>query len=457
MRTRAVIVAALAVGACTARAGSPALMRDVERLADPAMAGREAGTEDERAAADYVAAELRAVGLEPHEQAVEYGNGSRNVWALLPGASDDVIVVGAHLDHLGRRDGRLYPGADDDASGVATVLAAARELTARRGELGRSILFAFFGAEEAGMVGSRAFVADPPIARARMTAMVNVDMVARPLQDDRLYRVPMALIGVDRGGAVGLYGTRHYPGLRRIADDAFAAVDGETVAAEDFPAVIDQEIEAQAAGRSDSVSFADVGIPTLFFGDGESRDYHKPTDTPEVLDRGLFAQNARGIVRTVLALSTAPDEAFVRSAAPPPRRKPPRGLYLPIGVSTGVSLRPGAGWIIGGEASLVRLWSGSLAYTGVYADALHDTATGANRVSIGPEVGQSWLGVDAGYLVELDGSSVARHGLAARAFVTLSAVSVSLRLGWLEGGRGTFGELGIQLKLPLALHTRSRP
>jgi hypothetical protein len=270
----------------------------------------------------------------------------------------------------------------------------------------------------------------------------------------------MHLIGIDRD-AVGLEGTRRYPGLRRIADDAFAAVGGETVAAEDFPAVIDREITAQAEGRGDSVSFAAVGIPTLFFGDGESRDYHKPTDTPEHLDRALFAQNARAITATVLALSTAPREAFVATDAPPPRRKPPRGWYLPFGVSTGISLHPRVGWIIGGEASLVRLWSGSLAFAGVYADAIHDTATGANRASIGVEAGQSWLGVDAGYLVELDGSSVARRGPTMRAFVTLSAVSVSLRLGWLDydGGddRGPFCELGVQLKYPLALHTRSRP
>jgi len=291
--------------------------------------------------------------------------------------------------------------------------------------------------------------------------MVNVDMVGRPLQDDRLYRVPMHLIGIDRDGAVGLEGTRRHPGLRRIADDAFAAVGGETVAAEDFPAEIDREITAQAAGRGDSESFAAVGIPTLFFGDGESRDYHHPTDTPDRLDAALFAHNARAITATVLALSTAPPEAFAATDAPPPRRKPPRGWYLPFGVSTGMSLHPGVGWIIGGEASLVRLWSGSLAFTGLYADALHDTATGTNRASIGLEVGQKWLGVDAGYLVELDGSSVARHGLAMRAFVTLSAVSLSLRLGWLDydGGddRGAFCEVGLQLKYPLALFTRSRP
>jgi acetylornithine deacetylase/succinyl-diaminopimelate desuccinylase-like protein len=151
----------IALSACAAGAGSPALMRDVRRLADPSLGGREAGTDDERAAADFVAAELRKIGLEPHVQPVDYGGGSQNVWALIPGtgsASDDVIVVGAHLDHLGRRDGQLYPGADDDASGVATVLATARELAQRRGELGRSILIVFFGAEEAGMVGSRAFV-----------------------------------------------------------------------------------------------------------------------------------------------------------------------------------------------------------------------------------------------------------------------------------------------------------
>jgi Zn-dependent M28 family amino/carboxypeptidase len=90
--------------------------------------------------------------------------GAERASAALAG---ELVVVGAHLDHLGVRGGVLHPGADDDASGVAVVLEVARALSARRGELGRPVSFAFFVAEEIGHVGARTLSARRPPARAR--------------------------------------------------------------------------------------------------------------------------------------------------------------------------------------------------------------------------------------------------------------------------------------------------
>src|SRR5690242_12018905 len=99
-----------------------ALMKHVEYLADPGLEGRAAASEGEREAARYVANRLRAMGLAPVQQSVPYSTGSTNVYAMLEGSSDEVIVIGAHLDHLGRVGGVLHPGANDNASGVALVL-----------------------------------------------------------------------------------------------------------------------------------------------------------------------------------------------------------------------------------------------------------------------------------------------------------------------------------------------
>jgi Zn-dependent M28 family amino/carboxypeptidase len=170
-------------------------------------------------------------------------------------------------------------------------------------------VFVFFGAEEVGLVGSRRFATAPPIA-GRIVAMVNVDMIRRPLLDQPLLTGALAFAGVDSKRAVGLVGARRFPALRAIANAAFAAEGGTVVASEDFPEPIRSEVDRQTAGRGDSVAFDERGIPALFFGDGESIDYHKPTDTIDKLTPALLAARARAIARVVVALSRAPAAAF---------------------------------------------------------------------------------------------------------------------------------------------------
>jgi len=416
-----VLLASCAAARDTGALSADALMTHVRVLA--ALHGRLAGSADEAAAATYVETQLRSFSLAPQSQPIP-DTASRNVYAMIEGGPE-VIVIGAHLDHLG--DG--YPGADDDASGVAAVLGVAQTLAARH-DLARSVLVVFFGAEEAGMVGSRAFVADPPVPLARIVAMVNVDMIGRPVLDQRWARVPLALFGISREHAVGLVGTSRYPGLRAIADHAL----DQTVAPEDLPDTIEREVAAAARGRGDSVSFEERGIPALFFGDAESRDYHQPTDTIDRLHPRLLARSARGIASTVIGLTSASRAAFASSDATPPKRFPRAGWYLPIGVVGAL----GDGARAGGEVSLVHLWSGSIAYAGAYADAMW--GAGERRVTFGPELGWRFLGVDGGYV--LGGGAVAR------VFATVSLLSVGVRAGWLRGA-GDFAEAVLLIKVPL--------
>jgi hypothetical protein len=281
-----------------------ALMAHVMHLASPALAGRRAFSPDEETAAHYVLAQLEAYGASDTElRAFDDPRGkSHNVVGTVrcDGCSD-WIIVGAHLDHMGWMNGELYLGAEDNASGVAVVLEIARALVSERERLGRNVALVFFGAEEVGLVGSRAFVAAPPFAPMR--AMVNVDMIGRRLADRTAFALPKRMLDIDDARSVGVMGTKGRPGFRSIVDDACAAAGIRAVAPEDLGPVLQQAVEALARGRGDNAPFEAAGVPTLFFSSGESDDYHQPSDTVDRIEPEIMAVRARAIRDTVLALS----------------------------------------------------------------------------------------------------------------------------------------------------------
>lgn len=301
-----------------------ALMSHVVRLSALDLHGRRAGSDDERRTAELLAHQLDEWGIAPPPsgrfQPFTLAEGtSRNVLALVTGAgpgAGEVVVLGAHMDHLGERDGAVYRGAEDNASGVAVVLEVARALAAHRSELDRSVVVALFGAEEVGMVGSDAFVRHPPVPLETMAAMVNVDMVGRPLVDQAgLGLVKLALRIRDRA-SVGIVGTRDRPGLRRIVDAACEGAGITAFAPEDFVAPLSTILEALARDRGDNAPFDRAGVATVFFSSGESADYHEPSDVPETLDGDLMASRALAIHRTVVALSRAPRAALGPGSEP---------------------------------------------------------------------------------------------------------------------------------------------
>ncbi len=299
-----------------------ALMAHVDHLASASLRGREAGTDDERRAAEYVAGRLDEGGVPApasgRMQPVELGGGrSQNVLALVAGRgplAGEVVVVGAHVDHLGVRGGVLFPGAEDNASGVAVALEIARAL-AGRDDLGRGVLFAFFGAEEIGMVGSRAFVRSPPVPLERVAVMVNIDMIGRPLVDQAGFDLPKRALGID-DRAVGLVGAKGCDALHRLVVLACEPAGVVPVAPEDFPLPFAKLIETQTEGRGDNAPFAAAGVPAIFFGSGESDDYHQPTDVPATLSPDLLARRAQAILRTVIALSRVERGLLAECRAP---------------------------------------------------------------------------------------------------------------------------------------------
>ncbi len=249
------------------------LKRIVHELASPEYAGRRgAGA---RKAEAYLVGQFEELGLEPlfgdrytqsipaEEPGTIYG---RNVGGVIRGADPDHradwILIAAHYDHLGMRNGEIYPGADDNASGVAMLLEVARGWVESDVPSSHSLMFVSFDLEEYALWGSRYFVQNPPIALDRIRIMITADMLGRALGgvcDDHLF----------------IAGTEHIPTIRPWLTDWQADQDRL------FLGLIGTDL---IGTRSDYGPFRSRSIPYLFFSTGESPHYHRPSDVAETLD-----------------------------------------------------------------------------------------------------------------------------------------------------------------------------
>jgi hypothetical protein len=314
---------------------TPHVAEDVAFLASDALDGRLVGTPGADSAAEYIARRFAKAGLQrpqagwfqeftvsrelPQAQKASIGGATgRNVIGLLPGRDkkrrDEVLVVGAHYDHLGGglfgaldpdSAGRPHNGADDNASGIATMLEVAQRLAQSPPD--RTIVFVAFSGEELGLLGSAWYVRNPVAPVARTTAMINFDMVGR-LTNERLI----------------IYGT-------------------ET--AKEFPALLDSlnrtagfdlKARGDGYGPSDQSSFYAVKLPVLHFFTDLHEDYHRATDDAVKLNvPGMLkiADFATALVRN-LADRRAP-LTFVdqpppqqQAAAPGQTRSAGYGAYL---------------------------------------------------------------------------------------------------------------------------------
>lgn len=250
----------------------------VEYLASDCLAGRGSGTAGDTLAAEFVYGQLEKLGLKPGMQVfnIKKNNvNTFNVYGSIEGKSGKYIVVGAHYDHLGmggpgtgsRRMDTLaiHNGADDNASGVAGMLYMAKHF-AKAKELGHGIIFAAFGAEESGIVGSKHFVENlgelqleggKSISAKDVVAMFNFDM-----------------IGNLRGRAITLGGT----GTAKEMDGIIAAAMKESGNA------LKVTRSEQGHGPSDHSAFYAKEIPVFYLTTGATDDYHTPFDDVHTLN-----------------------------------------------------------------------------------------------------------------------------------------------------------------------------
>jgi Zn-dependent M28 family amino/carboxypeptidase len=272
-------------------------MNAVTTLADPKFEGRAAGSPGGIAARAWIVDQLKTIGLQPVSGAYVHPftytrmtmNGRQdgdaaNVLGLCLGTDAKLpyFVVSAHYDHLGIRDGQIYPGADDNASGVAVVL----ELAAycQKTPFRHSILFAAFDAEERGLQGAKAFLVKPPVPRERIALNVNLDMVSR--SDKR---------------EIFIAGTYPYSALRAPLDEVARRAPITVLFGHDKPVAIAGGVD-DWTNQSDHGPFHAEKIPFVYFGVEDHADYHKPTDTADKINRGFFVDVAETILDSVLAL-----------------------------------------------------------------------------------------------------------------------------------------------------------
>ena len=254
---------------------SARVVEDLRYISSSELEGRATGTAGNARAREYIVQAFTEAGLLPFEGGFAApftydGQEGVNVVGHVRGAErpDRYLVVTAHYDHLGVRDGAIYHGADDNASGTAALLELARHFGAPENRPGHTIVFVAFDAEEAGLRGARAFVASPPVQRDSILLNVNMDMVSR-----------------NAAGEIYAAGTFHYPFLGPLADAVAERSKLTVLRGHDRPAVPGMD---DWTGMSDHGAFHEVGIPFIYFGVEDHPDYHRPTDTFDNTDPGFF-------------------------------------------------------------------------------------------------------------------------------------------------------------------------
>lgn len=220
----------------------------------------------------------------------------RNVIGFLPGTDpalrDQVIIIGAHYDHLGLGEadslapnavGQIHHGADDNASGTAGMMELARFYSEPGNRLRHSMLFMGFSGEEAGLLGSAYYVESPLIPPERTLAMINLDMIGR-VSRNRLY--------------IGGVGTS--PQFRQWIQEENQAGEFQL------------DFSDSGYGASDHMSFVRRDIPVLFFFSGLHADYHKPTDTWEKMEPEETARVLNLVSRVAKRIDANERLQFVR-------------------------------------------------------------------------------------------------------------------------------------------------
>jgi len=288
---------------------SSALAKHVVWLAAPEREGRVPGSKGLDAARDYISEAFAAAGLEPggddggwlQRFTLEEGPDGKpvevaNVIGVLRGRrsdrADQSVVLGAHYDHLGYgwpearagAEGKLHPGADDNASGVAVLLELAKSLAAE-GSGQRNLVFVAFTAEECGLRGSRFYVEHPRFPLEGIRGVINLDTVGR-LGDQ-----PLLVHGC---------GT---------ADEWQHVFRGCG-----FVTGIDNKIVMGAAEASDQQAFIEKGVPGVQIFTGPHLDYHSPDDTVERIDVAGLVKVATFTKEAVTYLLERPEPLTVTIA-----------------------------------------------------------------------------------------------------------------------------------------------
>jgi Zn-dependent M28 family amino/carboxypeptidase len=276
---------------------SAALLNDLKVLSADDMQGRLVDTPGGEKARKYVIDRFTQSGIQafgasyevPFTFAGRGGGGERhgvNVVGHIDGSRQPrhYIVVSAHYDHIGTRNGVVFNGADDNASGTAGLFAVAKYFSAHKPV--NSLIFVAFDAEESGEWGSKSFVKQPPVDASLIDIDLNMDMIGRE-PNDRLFVVGTSLQPFLK------------PYIERIAKVAPVKL------------LIGHEDPKQAEDwtkQSDHYSFIVAKIPALYFGVEDFDVYHKPTDDYETMSYDFYVRAVETMVHAVKEFDAHLDE-----------------------------------------------------------------------------------------------------------------------------------------------------
>ena len=268
---------------------STSLINHLAFLTSPATAGRETGTAGNGLAREYIENLFDSLQLvktgDSYLQPFTFGKDSIkgcNVTGLIKGThfSNSYIVLSAHYDHLGTRNGNIYFGADDNASGTAALLTLPQYFTKHPPK--HSIIFAAFDAEEKGLRGSNYFVEHCPVPLTAIMLNLNMDMISRN-DNNEIY-------------ACGIF---HYPFLKKFVDSIKKMTPVKILYGHDDPA---KGSSQDWTSQSDHHAFHKQKVPFLYFGVEDHPDYHRPGDTFDKINKSFYYRVCNMIAETSLLL-----------------------------------------------------------------------------------------------------------------------------------------------------------
>ena len=265
-----------------------ALLQDLRVLSADDMEGRAFGTAGGAKARAYVVRRFREAGIKPigdsYERPVASGRrggagAGANVVGMIRGTQrpDAYIIVSAHYDHVGTRAGQVFNGADDNASGTAALFSIAAYFQSH--PPATSLLFAAFDGEEPGLIGSRAFIRDPPVPKSAMLVDVNADMIGR-----------------DPNNLLFVVGTTRYSALKPFIERVAARAPVTLRMAHEAPA---SRGEDDWTRDSDQYAFMEAGIPALYVGVEDYDQHHQPTDDFETITYDFYVRAVDTIVEMI--------------------------------------------------------------------------------------------------------------------------------------------------------------
>jgi len=275
------------------------LLADLKALSADDMEGRLVGSPGGAKARAFVIERFKAAGLKPLGASFESpftfmgGRGAAaserqgiNILGQVTGTREPnkFIVISAHYDHIGVRNGVVFNGADDNASGTAALFALAEYFV--KHPTAHSLLFVAFDAEESGLRGARAFVAKPPVDASALVINLNMDMIGR-----------------DPNNLLYVVGTYSQPALKPVLERVAASATIKLTMGHDDPT---QKNIENWSGSSDHAAFCEAKIPCLYFGVEDFENHHKATDKYDTMTHDFYVRVVETMVQVTKAFDAAP-------------------------------------------------------------------------------------------------------------------------------------------------------